>query len=74
VYSSKKLSLNERHWRFTLYGLSSIKVPKVALEFFLNPANPDRMKPPPLLPKTKEEKKKKLIRKEITVGTGSLLH
>ncbi len=70
VYSSEKLSLNKRHWRFTLYGLSSIEVPKAALEFFLNPAIPDGMKPPPPPPKTKEEKKKLNKGKSIVTSTS----
>ena len=65
VYSSEKLSLNERHWRFTLYGLSSIEVPKAALEFFLNPAIPAGMKPPP--PPPKEEKKKGQEKSIVTI-------
>jgi hypothetical protein len=69
VYSSEKLSLNERHWRFTLYGLSSIEVPKAALEFFLNPAIPAGMKPPP--PPPKEEKKKKSSQEKSIVTSTS---
>ena len=71
VYSSEKLSLNERHWRFTLYGLSSIEVPKAALEFFLNPAIPAGMKPPPPPPKSKVVKEKKKPAKGKSVATSS---
>ena len=71
VYSSEKLSLNERHWRFTLYGLSSIEVPKAALEFFLNPAIPVGMMPPPPPPKSKVEKEKKKPAKGKSVVTST---
>ena len=69
VYTSEKLSLNERHWRFTLYGLSSLEVPKAALEFFLNPAVPIGMRPPPPPPKPKVEKEQKKPAKQKSVVT-----
>jgi hypothetical protein len=45
-------------------------VPKAALEFFLNPAIPDGMKPPPPPPKTKEERKKLNKGKSIVTSTS----
>ena len=70
VYSSEKLSENERHWRFTLYGLSSLEVPKAALEFLLIPAIPIGMRPPPPPPKKKVEKEKKKPAKGKSVVTS----
>ena len=58
IYSRVKFQINPKYWMMSLYGLSSIEVPKAALEFGIPPADPNFQPKPPADPFSKRTKKR----------------